>query len=106
MTSEPIQTGGTSEFEESPGRYFRQDPRGALLAEVTYTTSGGGGAYVITHTFVRPDLRGQGVARRLVDAVVARARAEGKHIVPACSYAYAVFEHDPSLSDIWQDSAD
>lgn len=50
------------------------------------------GAVVITHTGVRSELRGQGVARKLVDHAIADARARGYRIVPVCSYARRVFD--------------
>jgi predicted GNAT family acetyltransferase len=39
---------------------------------------------------VDPSLRGQGVGKQLVDAAVAWAEAQGRHVVPLCSYARAV----------------
>ncbi|WP_037359070.1 GNAT family N-acetyltransferase [Selenomonas sp. oral taxon 892] len=43
--------------------------------------------WVITHTEVDPAYGGQGIARRLIEGVVAEARRAGKKIVPLCSYA-------------------
>ena len=43
--------------------------------------------WVITHTEVDPAYGGQGIARRLIEEVVAEARRAGKKIVPLCSYA-------------------
>ena len=45
------------------------------------------GRWVITHTEVDPAYGGQGIARRLIEEVVAEARRAGKKIVPLCSYA-------------------
>lgn len=45
------------------------------------------GCWVITHTEVDPAYGGQGIARRLIEEVVAEARRAGKKIVPLCSYA-------------------
>ena len=70
----------------------------APLAEIEAVLEDG--RLVITHTFVGDALRGQGVARRLVDAVVARARAEGRTIVPECEYAKNVLERDPQYADV------
>jgi predicted GNAT family acetyltransferase len=55
---------------------------------------------VIDHTFVEPELRGQGIARQLLDAAVAWARQNSASIVPECSYARAVFARDASIRDV------
>ncbi len=56
------------------------------LAVADYATRPDG-ARVLTHTFVPETLRGRGVAERLVRAALADARAEGRKVVPECSYA-------------------
>ncbi|HVS52290.1 MAG TPA: GNAT family N-acetyltransferase [Opitutaceae bacterium] len=47
---------------------------------------------VFTHTFVPPALRGRGLAEKVVRAGLDYARAEGRRIVPACSYVAAFVE--------------
>lgn len=44
------------------------------------------GEMVFTHTFVPPELRGRGIAEKLVRAGLDHARHEGLRVVPACSY--------------------
>ncbi|HCO46941.1 MAG TPA: N-acetyltransferase, partial [Erythrobacter sp.] len=46
-------------------------------------------------TIVPPELRGQGIAGRLVDALVRDARREGFKIIPSCSYVAAQFDQHP-----------
>ena len=46
-----------------------------------------GGRWVIPHTEVDPAYGGQGIARRLIEEIIAAARREGRKIVPVCSYA-------------------
>ncbi|HLP07598.1 MAG TPA: GNAT family N-acetyltransferase [Opitutaceae bacterium] len=48
-----------------------------------------GDALVFTHTFVPDALRGGGIAAQLTEAALQFARAHGKLVVPACSYAAA-----------------
>lgn len=49
-----------------------------------------GDQMVFTHTFVPGELRGRGIAEKLVRAALAFARQEKLGVVPACSYV-AVF---------------
>ncbi|TCD06761.1 N-acetyltransferase [Erythrobacteraceae bacterium CFH 75059] len=55
---------------------------------------------IATHTGVPPALRGQGIAARLVEALVADAEAQGFTIVPACSYVEAQFRRHPEWSHL------
>ncbi len=47
------------------------------------------GEITFTHTFVPPELRGRGIAEKLVRAALEYARAESLRVVPACSYVAA-----------------
>ncbi len=47
-----------------------------------------------------PDIGGQGVAARLVEALVADAREMGFRIEPACSYVAAKFDEHPEWADL------
>lgn len=49
-----------------------------------------GSHLTMTHTFVPPELRGRGIAEKLVRPALEYARKEGLTVVPACSYV-AVF---------------
>ena len=49
---------------------------------------------------VDPDLRGNGMGERLVSAAVEWARANGRRIVPRCSYARAVLNRTPEFQDV------
>ncbi len=69
------------------------------IAELTYVWSGNT-AFTIDHTFVDGSLRGQGVAKHLLDAAVAFARRKNARIVPLCSYARVMFERDPAYRDV------
>ena len=58
------------------------------------------GRMLITHTEVAPALRGDGLARELVDAAATWARSEKLKILPLCSYAGAVLERSPAHADL------
>ncbi|ETI70537.1 GNAT family N-acetyltransferase [Neobacillus vireti] len=82
------------DFKKESNRFYKQDETGKLLAEVIYEPNGEQ-QVLLTHTFVDSSLRGQGVAEQLVDCVVAEMKAEGKKIVPVCSFAVALFKRKP-----------
>lgn len=58
------------------------------------------GTISIVSTFVNPELRGQGIAEKLTDEVVAYARKNDLKIKPVCSYAVKYFEEREDLHDI------
>jgi len=55
---------------------------------------------VITHTVVAPELRGRGLAELLVRAALADARAQGRQVVPACSYVAKFIERHAEFQDL------
>lgn len=72
---------------------------GKRVAELTYRRSNDS-LVVIDHTEVDVSLRGQGIARSLLDAAVKWARASDTKVIPVCSYAVALFDRDPSIRDV------
>lgn len=72
---------------------------GAQLAEMTYKREAPDRVN-IDHTLVDEELRGLGVARKLLDAAVAWARATKTKVIATCPYAHAQFEKDASIRDV------
>lgn len=56
--------------------------------------------YVVTHTFVNPLYRGQGIANQLLDQVIQLATEEKRYIYPICSFAVKVLQH-PRYKHLW-----
>jgi predicted GNAT family acetyltransferase len=69
------------------------------LAKVTYQLDRNGN-YVLDHTYVSVELRGQKIAQKLVKQMVDFAREEGKKIIPVCSYAVSEFEKNNDYHDV------
>jgi hypothetical protein len=69
------------------------------LAEMEYTWAGDD-KFIIEHTMVSDELKGQGVGRQLLDRAVAFAREKHIKIMPLCPFAKSVFDKDPSISDV------
>lgn len=57
------------------------------------------GIWVLTHTYTNPSLRGQGMAGKLMDAVMEAAAREDKQVLPLCSYAVHYLEEHPQYAD-------
>ncbi len=86
-------------FKEEPNRFYLVDENNNVHAEITYTYASAG-IYVIDHTYVDPLHQGQGIAKKLVLAVVEKARNENKKIVPLCPFANAEFERNIQYQDV------
>lgn len=55
---------------------------------------------VADHTFVDSSLRGQGVAGKLLDALVKDMQEQNKKIIATCSYVVKKFQEDSSFDFI------
>jgi predicted GNAT family acetyltransferase len=77
---------------------FRNEQDGKMFAEITWTILGD--VMVMDHTFVSPDLRGQGVAKKLLDRAAKYAREKDLKMEPVCSYVVTAFERYKEYDDI------
>ncbi len=84
--------------EEGSRGAYRLSKDGAT-AEMTYSVAGAA-RIIIDHTGVPDALRGQGAGRALVERAVADARAEGRRILPLCTFAAAQFRRNPDWADV------
>jgi len=78
--------------------YIEQD--GVRAAELTFSAGPDGKLVMLDHTEVGESLRGQGIARKLVEAAVMWARQEKIKLVPVCPFARAVFDKEPTFHDV------
>lgn len=74
------------------------DDNNSIVAEIDFPKTGVN-EITITHTFVDSSLRGQGIAKKLVEEVISIARKEKYNIRATCSYAMRYF-HD-NIIDIY-----
>jgi predicted GNAT family acetyltransferase len=89
---------------EQDGRgVFALERDGRRIAEMTYRRLGAL-RILVDHTYVNSELRGQGVARQLLDAAVAWARQANTKISATCSYVVVQLARDASLRDVKDDS--
>ena len=59
-----------------------------------------GKTLILTHTYVPPALRGQGLAGKLTAHALDFARHEGKSVDPQCSYVAAFLDQHPEYADL------
>lgn len=81
------------------GEFFTLNDAGQRIAEISYVWRNEN-TIVADHTWVDDCLRGQGVARKLLDVLVEFARQKRLKIVPTCSYVDVMFKRDQSLADV------
>jgi predicted GNAT family acetyltransferase len=87
--------------EESGHRgAFYIDEAGARLASLTFSAGPDGKIVMLDHTEVSDSLRGQGIAKKLVEAAVAWARKGDVKLVAVCPFARAIFDKTPELRDV------
>jgi len=80
------------------GSYSAAVPGSGRKAFLTWKARGE--ARIADYTFVPLEGRGQGIAARLVDALIADAREQGFRIVPQCSYVEVAFRRHPEWADL------
>lgn len=68
-------------------------------AQMTYSTSAAD-VVAINHTYVPAELRGRGLAQRLMVQAITDARADSFRIVPNCSFVREQFEAHPEWADL------
>ncbi|MEQ8400722.1 MAG: GNAT family N-acetyltransferase [Roseitalea porphyridii] len=86
------------EEHDGKGRYLIAAPGGAT-AEMSYSRVNDG-LIIIDHTEVPDAFRGTGTGRRLLERLIADARAAGTRIVPLCPFAKAQFDRHPEWADL------
>ena len=72
---------------------------GQRLAEMTYSRTNAT-MIIIDHTDVDDSLRGDGVGRQLLNALVDWARSTGTKVLPLCPFAKSQFDKDPAIRDV------
>jgi len=71
---------------------------GERLGEITWTLLGD--VMVMDHTYVSDKLRGQGVAKKLLDTAASYARENDLKMEPVCSYVVAAFNKSDEYDDV------
>lgn len=69
-----------------------------IIAEMTYSRDDD--KMIIDRTWVDDSLRGQGIARKLLDQAIELARDDKLKVVPRCSYVRAQMQQHEELRDV------
>lgn len=88
----------THEDQGTSGEYIAEVEGSRHIGRLTWVKRGD--VRIATHTLVPPQIGGRGVAARLVEAMIADARAEGFRIDPACSYVEVAFRRHPEWAEL------
>src|SRR5262245_29559084 len=89
------------EMTPTKGRYVGHIDGIEGEAELTFSRASPS-LIIADHTFAPDSMRGMGVAKALVDRLIADARAEGFKIFPLCPYVKAQYTRHPEWSDVMQ----
>lgn len=85
--------------DQKQGLFFLENQQGQRIAEISYVWSDES-TIIANHTWVDDSLRGQGVAKKLLDVLVQFARDKQLKIVATCSYVEVMFKRDQSFADV------
>lgn len=80
-------------------KFFVGEEESSPKAEITFKQTADN-QLVVDHTYVSDELRGQGMAGKLVDRVVTYARDGGMKIVPECPYVKDKMDKTPEYHDV------
>ena len=86
------------EITGSKGRFFLR--QNGAEAELTFSITSPS-LVIADHTGVPDAFRGQGVGLRLVEALVADARANGYKVMPLCPFVNATRKKHPEWADVF-----
>lgn len=87
------------DFIQDENRFYMGENKVQPLAEITFEERGNG-RLVVNHTFTDASLRGQGIARKLVERVADYARENELKLLATCPYAKKVLSED-AFNDVY-----
>lgn len=86
-------------INETISGHFKAFIKEVEIGKMTYTWSGTN-TFIIDHTEVNPDFKGQSVGKKMVLEAVQYARKNNFKIIPTCSFAKSIFDKTKEIQDI------
>ncbi len=86
-------------LEQDENRLYLMNEEDVEAGEMIFETDGDE-IIVIKHTYVHDGFSGQGVGKKLLKAMVKKARSEHKKIRPVCEFAKGVMEKTDEYQDV------
>lgn len=88
-----------SEILKGDHKFYIGDDEENPIAQITYKDKDAH-TIIADHTYVSEELRGQGIAGKLFNELIAFAKEENKKIVPLCSYVKTKMERSPEYHNL------
>ena len=86
------------DFLKGKDNFYLNNDNNEIIAQIIFDEDDN--TITINKTLVDESMTGQGIAGKLVDRVVEKAREEKKKIIPICKFAKARLEGDEKYSDV------
>ncbi|MDL2212018.1 N-acetyltransferase [Erysipelotrichaceae bacterium OttesenSCG-928-M19] len=86
------------EDTDTTGKYIVFD-NNVEIGEITFSKAGDS-IYIVDHTYVDLDYRGNKIANELLRLVVEKAKSDERLIIPLCPFAKKEFERTPEYQEI------
>lgn len=87
------------DIKQGHHKFYIGDSEESAIAYIKYIPKSEG-LIVANSTFVDPSLRGQQIAKKLLDRLALFARSENLKIEPTCSYVVKAFERYAEYEDV------
>jgi predicted GNAT family acetyltransferase len=84
--------------EENKGRFEAIENK-KQAGKITYTWAGQH-KIIIDHTEVNPDFKGEGVAKKILNATIDFAKENKLKVIPLCPFAKSVIEKTPEYQEV------
>ncbi|MGM0435912.1 MAG: GNAT family N-acetyltransferase [Bacillota bacterium] len=87
------------DINHEDNRFLIKNENGEIIAYLSYSFEDDT-TLIANSTFVDPVLRGQGIARKLLDRFAEYARKNGYKVRPLCSYVVDKFNSEDTYDDL------